>query len=189
MWTCCWSPEWEMRHQLQPCRIWCLDSRLLEVQVRASEKTRQIRQGCHGDDGTGDNNKESSKESSSRSKLTALEYRPSLIFNNDDDRKRGGGKVCRTSSSSLRPQRPAATGKYGASGSRLPTYRYRVPPRARHLPAAWRASPVHVSAAKPLHRWLGQSGSGGVLRGRWLCLCVRVGLSGRFTIGAGPWSW
>ncbi|KAN0076370.1 Phosphoribosyltransferase-like protein [Elaphomyces granulatus] len=51
------------------------DSRLLEVHVQASEQTRRIRRGCHGGDGDGNNN--------NGSNLTALDYRPSLIFDND----------------------------------------------------------------------------------------------------------
>lgn len=54
------------------------DSRLLEVQVRASEQTRRIHRGCN--DGDGDENKDSNN---SGSNLTALDYRPSLIFDND----------------------------------------------------------------------------------------------------------
>ncbi|KAK3171718.1 hypothetical protein OEA41_003802 [Lepraria neglecta] len=57
-----------------------LDSRLLEVHVQASEQTRRIRRGCHGGDGDGDHNKDSNN---SGSNLTALDYRPSLIFDND----------------------------------------------------------------------------------------------------------
>lgn len=56
------------------------DSRLLEVHVQASEQTRHIRRGCHGGDGGGDDNKDSHN---SGSNLTALDYRPSLIFDND----------------------------------------------------------------------------------------------------------
>jgi adenine phosphoribosyltransferase len=62
------------------------DSRLLEVHIQANEQTRRIRRECHGGDGGdggdggGDNNKDSNN---SRSKLTALEHRPNLIFNND----------------------------------------------------------------------------------------------------------
>lgn len=56
------------------------DSRLLEVQVRASEQTRRIRRGCHGGDGDGADNKNSNN---SGSNVTALDYRPSLIFHND----------------------------------------------------------------------------------------------------------
>ena len=57
-----------------------LDSRLLEVQVQASKQTRRIRRGCHGDDDDGDDNKDSNNSGST---LTALDYRPSLIFEND----------------------------------------------------------------------------------------------------------
>lgn len=56
------------------------DSRLLEVQVRASEQMRRIRRGCHGGDGDGADNKDSNN---SGSNVTALDYRPSLIFHND----------------------------------------------------------------------------------------------------------
>lgn len=56
------------------------ESRLLEVHVQASEQTRRVRRGCHGGDDEGDDNKDSNN---SRSNLTALDYRPSLIFDND----------------------------------------------------------------------------------------------------------
>ena len=56
------------------------DSRLLEVQVQASNQTRRVRRGCHGGDGDGDDTKNSNNGGSN---LTALDYRPSLIFNNE----------------------------------------------------------------------------------------------------------
>ena len=56
------------------------DTRLLEVHVQASEQTRRIRQGCHSGDGDGDNKKNSPN---SGSISTALDYRPSFIFDND----------------------------------------------------------------------------------------------------------
>ena len=56
------------------------DSRLLEVQVRASEQMRRIRRGCHAGDGDSADNKDSNN---SGSNLTGLDYRPSLIFHND----------------------------------------------------------------------------------------------------------
>lgn len=58
------------------------DSRLIEVHVQASEQTRRIRRGYHGGDGDsdGDDNKDSNN---SGSNLTSLDYRPSLIFDND----------------------------------------------------------------------------------------------------------
>ena len=56
------------------------DSRLLEVHVQASKQTRRIRRGCHGGDGDGDDNKDSNNGGSN---LTTLDYRPSLIFDND----------------------------------------------------------------------------------------------------------
>ena len=54
------------------------DSRLLEVHVRASERTRRTRRGCDVSDGDGDNKKDSNNSGS-----MALDYRPSLIFDND----------------------------------------------------------------------------------------------------------
>lgn len=56
------------------------DSRLLEVRVKASEETRRVRRGCYGSDIAGDDNEDSSK---GRSNSMALDYRPSLIFDND----------------------------------------------------------------------------------------------------------
>lgn len=53
-----------------------INSRLLEVHVQASEETRRIRRGClMDDDGDGCNRKELD--------VTALTYRPNLIFDND----------------------------------------------------------------------------------------------------------
>lgn len=56
------------------------DSRLIEVYVQSSEQTRRIRRGCQGGDGNGDDNKDSNI---SGSNLTTLDYRPSLIFDNE----------------------------------------------------------------------------------------------------------
>ena len=56
------------------------DSRLIEVHVQASEQMRRIRRGCHDGDGDGDDNKDSHN---SGSNLTALDYRPSFIFDNN----------------------------------------------------------------------------------------------------------
>ena len=56
------------------------DRRLLEVHVQASKLTRRIRRGCHGGDGDDDDYKDSNN---SRSNSTALDYRPTLIFDND----------------------------------------------------------------------------------------------------------
>ena len=56
------------------------DSRLLEVHVQASEQTRRIRRGCHDGDGASDDNVDRNNNGSS---LTALDYRPSFIFDND----------------------------------------------------------------------------------------------------------
>ncbi|KAK6352705.1 hypothetical protein TWF696_004708 [Orbilia brochopaga] len=55
------------------------NSRLLEVRVKASEETRQVRRGHHGGDDIS-NNKEGND---SGSNSTALDYAPSLIFEND----------------------------------------------------------------------------------------------------------
>jgi len=59
------------------------DSRLLEIRVKASEETRQVRRGCYGGDDDSDNNKDNKDSNNSGSNLTALDYRPSLIFDND----------------------------------------------------------------------------------------------------------
>ena len=56
------------------------DSRLLEVQIQASEQTRRSRRGCHGGDSDGDDGKDSNNRGSS---LTALDYRLSLICDNN----------------------------------------------------------------------------------------------------------
>ncbi|RHZ58401.1 uncharacterized protein CDV56_108098 [Aspergillus thermomutatus] len=57
------------------------DSRVLEIRVEASEETRRARRGCHGDDGRDNDNNKGNKIG--RLNLTALDYRPSLIFDND----------------------------------------------------------------------------------------------------------
>ncbi|TGJ78135.1 hypothetical protein E0Z10_g10629 [Xylaria hypoxylon] len=60
------------------------ECRLLEVRVKASKETRRIRRGCHGDDDYADdsaNNQDNNNNN--RSNLTALEYCPSLTFEND----------------------------------------------------------------------------------------------------------
>ncbi|KAI1377830.1 phosphoribosyl transferase domain protein [Hypoxylon crocopeplum] len=59
------------------------DSRLLDVRVKASKETRRVRGGCHGggDDGSDSNHNKDSNNSGSNT--TALDYRPSLIFDND----------------------------------------------------------------------------------------------------------
>lgn len=58
------------------------DSRLIEVRVKASEDTRRARRGCRGGSEDGDNN-EDEDNNNGRSDPTALDYRPSLIFDND----------------------------------------------------------------------------------------------------------
>jgi adenine phosphoribosyltransferase len=59
------------------------DSRLLEIRVKASEETRRIRRGCHGGDDDGNDNKDNKDSNNGGSNLTALDYHPCLIFNND----------------------------------------------------------------------------------------------------------
>ncbi|KAH6696458.1 phosphoribosyl transferase domain protein [Leptodontidium sp. MPI-SDFR-AT-0119] len=59
------------------------NSRLLEIRVTASDETRQARRECHGDNNDSDNNKENKDSNNSGSGLPALDYCPSLIFNND----------------------------------------------------------------------------------------------------------
>jgi hypothetical protein len=60
-----------------------LDNRLLEIRVKASEETWRVRQGCHSGDDDSDDNKDNKDSNNGRSNLTALDYRPSLIFDND----------------------------------------------------------------------------------------------------------
>lgn len=57
------------------------DSRLVEVNVQASEQMKRIRRECHGgDEDRGSDNKDCNN---SKSNLTALDCRPNLVFNND----------------------------------------------------------------------------------------------------------
>ncbi|CAG8899878.1 unnamed protein product [Penicillium egyptiacum] len=56
------------------------DSRLLDIRVEASQKTRRGRRGCPSDNADGDDEEDNDN---GRPKLEALDYRPSLIFNND----------------------------------------------------------------------------------------------------------
>lgn len=59
------------------------DSRLLEVYINAKEETRQIRRGYHdGDDSTAHNDDDNNNDDNGLGP-TALNYRPSLIFDND----------------------------------------------------------------------------------------------------------
>ncbi|BCR83544.1 uncharacterized protein ACHE_10946A [Aspergillus chevalieri] len=55
-------------------------SRLLEVRIKVNKQSRRARQGCDSGDYDGDDNGDNN---SGGSKLTALEYRPSFIFDND----------------------------------------------------------------------------------------------------------
>jgi len=65
------------------------DSKLLEICVKASEETLEVRRGCHGINATSDNkrdnkdNKDNKDNNNSRSDLTTLDYRPNFIFDND----------------------------------------------------------------------------------------------------------
>ena len=59
---------------------WVPEYRLLEVHVQASEKTREIRRGCHNEDDGDDKTKDGII---GRSNLMTFDYRPSFIFNND----------------------------------------------------------------------------------------------------------
>jgi hypothetical protein len=64
------------------------DSRLLEIRVKASEKTRRIRRGYHGSNNDSNNNKDNKDSNNNGSNLTALDYRPYLIFNNNTTRNK-----------------------------------------------------------------------------------------------------
>lgn len=59
------------------------DSRLLDVRVEVSEETRRTRRQLHCGDENDDDNKDSKARNNGRLDLTALDYSPSLIFNND----------------------------------------------------------------------------------------------------------
>ncbi|ORY65437.1 uncharacterized protein BCR38DRAFT_432793 [Pseudomassariella vexata] len=74
-----------MRDEAPVAALWHLvpDSRLLEVRVKAGEETRQIRRGCHSGGADGDDNKDDNDSNNDKSGLTAVDYRPSLIFDND----------------------------------------------------------------------------------------------------------
>ncbi|KAH9204604.1 hypothetical protein DL95DRAFT_495515 [Leptodontidium sp. 2 PMI_412] len=54
------------------------NSRLLDIRVTANDETRRARRECHGD-----KNKDNKDSNDTGSSVTALDYRPSLIFNND----------------------------------------------------------------------------------------------------------
>jgi adenine phosphoribosyltransferase len=69
------------------------DSRLLEIRVKASEETRRIRRGCHGSDDDGNDNKDNKDSNNGGSNLTALDYRPSLIFDNDTTGKEAAKRL------------------------------------------------------------------------------------------------
>ncbi|KAI9674242.1 MAG: hypothetical protein M1829_003789 [Trizodia sp. TS-e1964] len=59
------------------------DSRLLDIRVEVSEEIRLVRRGYHGSNSDSDKNKTNENSSKVRSELTALDYCPSLIFDND----------------------------------------------------------------------------------------------------------
>ena len=55
------------------------DSRVFEIHVEASKETRRDRRGCN----SGDDKKDNESNNNNKSNWTALNYRPSLIFDND----------------------------------------------------------------------------------------------------------
>ena len=59
------------------------ESRLLEIRVKASQETRRIRRGYHGGGNDSKGNEENRDSNNGKSDLAALDYRPSLIFDND----------------------------------------------------------------------------------------------------------
>lgn len=62
------------------------ESRLLEVRVKASEKTRRTRRGCHGSNDDDDDDKDDKDSNNVRPDSTVVapgDYRPSLTFDND----------------------------------------------------------------------------------------------------------
>jgi hypothetical protein len=67
-----------------------LDSRLLKIRVKASEETQQVRQGCYSSNNNSNNNKDSNN---GKSNLTALDYCPSLIFDNNTTRNEAAKRL------------------------------------------------------------------------------------------------
>jgi hypothetical protein len=63
-----------------------LDSKLLEIRVKASEETRHVRRGCYSSNNDNDSNQDNKDSNNSSSDLTALDYRLSLIFDNNTAR-------------------------------------------------------------------------------------------------------
>jgi adenine phosphoribosyltransferase len=59
------------------------DSRLLEIRVKSSEETRQVRRGFQDGNENSDNHRDNKGSNDSGSNLTASDYRPSLIFDNN----------------------------------------------------------------------------------------------------------
>ncbi|KAK1962826.1 phosphoribosyl transferase domain protein [Colletotrichum sublineola] len=58
-------------------------SRMLEVQVQATEETRRFRGGCHGGDENNYGNKDDENNGDDGAELEDVNYRPSFIFEND----------------------------------------------------------------------------------------------------------
>ncbi|KAL3418708.1 phosphoribosyl transferase domain protein [Phlyctema vagabunda] len=58
-------------------------SRLLDIHVQASEETRCIRRGTHSGADNGNHSKNSKDSNHGQSKVTTLDYRPSLTLDND----------------------------------------------------------------------------------------------------------
>ncbi|KAK2033787.1 hypothetical protein LX32DRAFT_724943 [Colletotrichum zoysiae] len=58
-------------------------SRMLEVQVKATEETRRTRRRCHTEDGNNSDNKDEENNVNEGLELTVLDHRPSFLFKND----------------------------------------------------------------------------------------------------------
>jgi hypothetical protein len=59
------------------------DSRLLKICIKASEEMRRVRRGYYSSNNDSNDNKGKKDSKNGRSNLTALNYRPSLIFDNN----------------------------------------------------------------------------------------------------------
>jgi len=72
-----------------------LNSRLLKIRVKASKETRQVRRGCYSSNDDSDDNKDNKDSNNSKSNLTALDYRPSLIFDNNMTRNEAAKRLAK----------------------------------------------------------------------------------------------
>ncbi|KAI0455670.1 phosphoribosyl transferase domain protein [Xylaria acuta] len=70
------APVAALSHLVPECR-------LLEVRVKANKETRRVRRGCYGGEDYGNDSADNKNNNNNRSNLTALDYRPSLTFDND----------------------------------------------------------------------------------------------------------